>query len=147
MLKHFFYLALFFTGTLALAHGEDRPGPNGGYIKMPANFHTELVADSTGSSFRIYLLDLHFKNPVTQNSEVKVFYKTPKNKKINLSCPPMGNNHFHCFDVDLSKKATISIRAKRDGSWATVDVKYSLPLKDFDPSIVPSTAPIDHSNH
>jgi hypothetical protein len=31
------------SGVFAWGHGEDKPGPNGGYIQMPGAFHTELV--------------------------------------------------------------------------------------------------------
>ena len=41
------------------AHGEDKPGPHGGYIRMPGSFHTEVVKEKAG--YRVYLLDINWK--------------------------------------------------------------------------------------
>jgi len=38
-----------FYATQGLAHGEEIPGPHGGYVQMPANFHTEVVPDTSGA--------------------------------------------------------------------------------------------------
>ena len=54
------------VGLTAFAHGEDKPGPHGGHIRMPANFHTEVIQDLDGS-FHIYLLDMQFKEPIVKN--------------------------------------------------------------------------------
>lgn len=53
----------------AWPHGEDRLGPNGGYIRMPGAFHTELKSRS-GRELVVYLLDLHWKNPEVRDSSV-----------------------------------------------------------------------------
>lgn len=134
------------TAQLAKAHGEDKPGPHGGYIKMPANFHTELVPAADGS-FMIYLIDIQFQNPVIENSKVKVFFNSGK-KKITLNCTPM-KDHFHCFSKQPIKKGILSVRATRSGNSATMDAKYDLPLKSSEPVKTQTTKPesVDHSAH
>jgi hypothetical protein len=125
-----FFTATLLSGLLAFAHGEDKPGPNGGHIKMPANFHTEVIADKDGS-FHIYLLDIQFKNPTVKNSEIKAYVMNGK-KKTSLKCSVMGENHFHCKGRKPIKFAnSLVVKAKREGTWASMDAKYSLPLKDF----------------
>ncbi len=123
-----------------LAHGEDKPGPHGGHIKMPANFHTELVADADGS-FRIYLLDMQFQNPTVKNSAVTV--SVSGKKKNTIKCAAMGNDHFHCFPDKPVKSGTLVIKATRDSTTASMDAKYKLPLKKFETS----TPAVDHSKH
>ena len=54
----------------AFAHGENVLGPNGGHIRMPGAFHTELVQTSD-QGFKVFLLDVDWKNPVTSNSAVE----------------------------------------------------------------------------
>ena len=129
MKKYLTLAGIIFLSLLANAHGEDKPGPHGGHIKMPANFHTELVPEIDGS-FRIYLIDLQFQNPSVQNSAVKVSLVSNK-KKSSLNCFTM-NDHFHCKGAKPFKKGTLIITATRNGTLATMDAKYSLPLKAFE---------------
>lgn len=130
-----------------LAHGEDKPGPHGGHIKMPANFHTEVIADKDGS-FHIYLLDLQFQNPTVKDSEIKAYVKSGK-KKTNLKCTVMGTNHFHCKGAKPIKTGSLILKVKREGTWAGMDAKYDLPLKEFDvqPAAGTSVKSEDHSKH
>ena len=139
-----FIIALL-SRLIAQAHGEDKPGPHGGSIKMPANFHTELVADKDGS-FHIYLIDLQFQNSTVKNSELKVFVLSNK-KRTNLKCEVV-TDHFHCKAGKPIKSGVLTIKAKRDGSQASMEAKYNLPLKEFDISGTPSV-PVteDHSKH
>ncbi|MEQ1722148.1 MAG: hypothetical protein ABL930_03170 [Pseudobdellovibrio sp.] len=145
-----FFATTLLSGILAFAHGEDKPGPNGGHIKMPANFHTEVIADKDGS-FHIYLLDMQFKNPTVKNSEIKAYVINGK-KKTSLKCSVMGENHFNCKGRKPVKSAnSLVIKAKREGTWASMDAKYSLPLKEFEKLVIsPSAVPTpveDHSKH
>lgn len=137
------------TSFTAYAHGEDKPGPHGGHIKMPANFHTEVIADKDGS-FHVYLLDIQFQNPTVKDSEIKAFVKSGK-KKINLKCAVMGENHFHCKGSKPITSGSLTLKAKREGTWASMDAKYDLPLKAFDAkpeAIAPAPAQTeDHSKH
>lgn len=137
-------LAVVSTSTIAMAHGEDKPGPHGGHIRMPANFHTEVVADKDGS-FHIYLLDLQFQNPTINRSEIQANIVSGK-LKSNLRCKPMGTTHFHCTGTKSNIKGELILRAKRLGTWASMKAKYTLPLKEF-PANTSNGDVEDHSNH
>lgn len=132
--------------SVTLAHGEDKPGPHGGHIRMPGNFHTELVADQNGV-YRVYLLDMQFKNPIVINSDVETYIQKGK-KKINLKCSVAGAEFFLCKTARPLKSGELVINAKRDGVSASLGAQYKLPLKYFkkdDPENATET--MDHSKH
>lgn len=137
-------VTLSLIGLAALAHGEDKPGPNGGHIRMPGNFHTEVVPDKDGS-FHIYLLDMQFKEPLVQKSSIKAFVLSGK-KKSNLKCKVMAD-HFHCVGAAAGGSGNLVIKAQRNGTMASMEAKYELPIKPFD--LKPGEAPAvqDHSKH
>lgn len=131
----------------AFAHGEDKPGPHGGYVQMPGAFHTELVlADS--NRYEVYLLDMEFKNPTTENSSVKTTFTDAKNRVAEFTCEASGTK-FVCavpkhmtgkgFDLRKEAKAKISLTATR-GSSRGHKMTYELPLKH-------KTTKEDHSGH
>lgn len=111
---------------LALAHGEDKPGPNGGFIRMPGAFHTEVIL--TGSnSLKVYLLDINWKNPTVKGSSLSVTHKESKTTK---NCT-IESNYYVCQfpkNVDLKKKGELIVEAKRENQKGNV-VSYELPLK------------------
>jgi hypothetical protein len=111
---------------LAFAHGEDKPGPNGGFIRMPSAFHTELVPTGS-SSLKIYLLDINWKNPTVKASALKVTHR-PTNS--SGACKVESNFYVCQFSksVDLTKKGELSVEAKREGQTGAT-VSYELPLK------------------
>ena len=118
LLIHFFAFC-----SLAFAHGEDKPGPHGGYIRMPGNFHTEVLQDKR--NLKVYLLDAEWKNPSVSNSSVKM---TVNGKP--LECRAEGNL-FICPllpNTDLKRKGKLVLEAKREGSVGN-PVTYALPLK------------------
>lgn len=131
-------------GLTALAHGEDKPGPHGGHIRMPANFHTEVVPDKDGS-FHIYLLDMQFKEPIVKKSSVKAFVLNGK-KKSSLKCKVMAD-HFHCVGAAPGSSGNLVIKAKRNGTKASMDAKYELPIKPFALKDGETPAVQDHSKH
>lgn len=133
-------------GSVAWSHGEDKPGPHGGHIQMPANFHTEVVPMNDGS-YQIYLLDMKFQNPTVLNSKIEVYVKNGK-KKLSLKCLVAGTEYFQCQGRGASSAGSLIIKAQRNGVVATMDAKYKLPLKPFQASESqnPSDA-IDHSKH
>lgn len=131
-------------GLTALAHGEDKPGPHGGHIRMPANFHTEVVPDKDGS-FHIYLLDMQFKVPLVEKSSIKAFVLKGK-KKSTLKCKVMVD-HFHCVGATPSSSGTLVIKAIRNGTQASMDAKYKLPIKPFELKAGEVPAVQDHSKH
>lgn len=129
MLKLSMIFALTFTAIQwALAHGEDVPGPHGGHIRMPANFHTEVLSGGK-NTFQIYLLDMEFKNPSVTNSSVQA-QLIQKNKTTELTCAAK-DDHFECKSEVTIKTGTLVIKPNRLGTLASMEAKYSLPLKKF----------------
>ncbi len=121
-------IAIFFSYELSFAHGEEKPGPHGGHIRMPGAFHTELVVDKF-SQFKIYLLDMEWKNPLVKNSSVQMKINDDKNL---IQCEKF-NNYFQCQPTqifDLNKPNIISIIANRDGAIGSSAI-YEFPLQVF----------------
>lgn len=117
---------MFGNVSLAFAHGEDKPGPHGGQIRMPGAFHTEVLQDGNGA-IRIYLLDISFQHPVTTNSSV-VASTQGQESNYELSCSPK-DNYFNCTPKGTEKLVSgkLLIDAVRDGMKG-VRAIYSLPL-------------------
>ena len=111
--------------ALANAHGEHEKGPHGGVIRMPGAFHTELLKTSN-SEIKIYLLDIEFKNPVTENSKVSVYwYRGTKSKLLKCNTE---KDYFKCnLPIALKLKDKIEIRANRQGTEGDF-AKYNYPF-------------------
>lgn len=118
--------ALIGFGQRAFAHGEDKPGPNGGEIRMPGAFHTEVVAEKNG--FRVFLLDMNFQNPVVKKSSVELTYNDGKrNEKANCT---VDGNSFFCRTGNSptqSLKGEMKLKVSRDGATGNEAI-YKLPL-------------------
>ncbi|MEK7690290.1 MAG: hypothetical protein AAB425_04645, partial [Bdellovibrionota bacterium] len=84
---------MFTIPGLAWGHGEDKPGPHGGHIRMPGAFHTELLVRSA-SEVDIFLLDVAWKNPTTQKSSVVVELKIGA-ETASLKCVTL-EDRFRC---------------------------------------------------
>ncbi len=115
------------TASAALAHGEDKPGPHGGFVRMPGTFHAEIVPIGNGSSIDVYLLDLSNANATIQLSKVSLKLET-KTATANVECKE-GGDHFTC-DLPAGTKLSegeITLTAKRLGAQGSPAV-YSLPL-------------------
>lgn len=114
-----------FIGSLVFGHGEDKPGPHGGRISMPGSFHTEVILQKD-QSLRVYLLDLHFKNPTTKNSSVQAQILNGKTK-ISFACV----SEFDSFVCKAPKKyplkGELQITATRENAVGNV-AAYTLPL-------------------
>jgi len=130
-MNRFLRLLVFaFSGVIAsplFGHGENKPGPNKGYIRMPGAFHTEVVPNGD-DSFTVFLLDVHFKNPTTERSSVVA--------SINIGtvvtpvvCAPK-DSVFECTLPKNTKltEGTLEIVATRQGSVAGGPARYLLPL-------------------
>ncbi|BDA78012.1 hypothetical protein LPTSP3_g09420 [Leptospira kobayashii] len=114
------------TGNLA-AHGENKPGPNGGQIRMPGAFHTELI--SLGDKkFKLLLLDLNFENPITKNSSVNVAIQS-NGRRENLKCETHPD-HFYCFgnEKPIEKDAKLIVSSSRENAKG-IEVIYPLPFR------------------
>ena len=114
--------------ALAWGHGEDKLGPNQGFVKMPGGFHTELVKTDE-QHIKVYLLDLEFKNPSTKDSKVEVRL----NKKGKWTSCPAKENFFAC-DLKaalgkggISDPGTLQVQATREKQKGNV-AEYALPL-------------------
>lgn len=117
-------MAFFITSPLfAYAHGEDKPGPHGGVIRMPGTFHTEALVKGP-QTLHVYLLDLDWKNPTTSNSTLSA----SMDAKTFVDCTPKAER-FECTFMkgDLKNKGTLVLRAKRDGLPGN-EASYPLPL-------------------
>lgn len=111
---------------IALAHGENTPGPHNGAIQMPGAFHTELLLNKD-QSVRIYLLDIHFQNPTTKDSSVAVSFKDKKNT-TDFKCSAVGD-YFECSPFKpYGTVGELIVKADRQKSPSTPAI-YKLPLK------------------
>ena len=114
-------LFILFQSNPTLAHGENIAGPHGGEIKMPANFHTELVKNEDGI-FKVYLLDIDFQGATVDKSSVTGHIKDGK-KKISLSCKK-ATDHFICKTTKPIKSGTLVLQTTRSGTKAQMPAEY-----------------------
>lgn len=121
----------------AFAHGEEKPGPHGGFVRMPGAFHTEVVKDKKG--YRIYLLDINWQNPSVREASVSASIEFKK-KITKLSCSKQ-TDFFLCQSKSLDA-GTLNITSTREGQVGGVST-YSLPLK-FE---TPMNEMPEHSGH
>lgn len=117
---------------LLIAHGEDKPGPNGGYIRMPSNFHTEVVPDGE-SKIKVYLLDINWKNPTLRQSHVKAIL-AEKKSSTPLSCE-VQTDYFLCTlpkgkNFKAGRLEIDATREKQKGALAIYDLPFSFTKAD-----------------
>jgi hypothetical protein len=108
----------------AHAHGDDKPGPHGGFITMPGAFHVEVVPRSK-QHLDVYLLDAEWKNPTVKESSVTIRYGDTAAK-----CE-VKTEFYECLfpkTVDLTKSGNLSVDATREKQKGNTAV-YKLPLK------------------
>lgn len=128
MLKAFILVFGILVGSWVFAHGEDKPGPHQGFIKMPGAYHTEVVA-AGDRGLKVYLLDMEWKNPQVANSSVNATFKSGKAISIPAKCET-GKDHFICYfskGVTLKGPGQIVIESTRDGQKGNAAI-YDLPL-------------------
>jgi hypothetical protein len=116
---------LFSLTTQVHSHGMNKLGPNGGYIKMPGAFHTELIEKE--KELQVYLTDMTFKNPTTVDSSVSLTYIGEKTTLVNCIKREI---HFSCPKPEGTLKGIkeILLNATRNKSKGT-PAKYSVPFK------------------
>lgn len=140
-MKIFIFLTLMINTSIVFGHGGNKPGPNGGHIQMPGAFHTELVIEKQMA--RVYLLDINFKNPTTESSNI-LFTAFTKSKAEKVSCVDK-KTYYEC---PLSEKASnysnISIKATRKKANGK-EALYDLPLTF--PKAVPPQPVTDETHH
>lgn len=102
------------------AHGEDKPGPHGGHIRMPGGFHVELI--QTGRDLKIYLLDINFKNAVTEDSAARLTFGSA----TSSTCHP-EKDYFVCgLPKTFKDSGKVTVEAQRKGMEGVAE--YELPL-------------------
>lgn len=123
----FLLLSNLIISSSAFAHGDDKYGPNKGYIKMPGAFHTELVPSADGS-YLVYLVDFYNKNPTVKDSTVEFQIKDAEKITI-FNCKTVKNSHYKCTSNEkIEHKGQIILTAKRLGSQGRAAI-YDLPLR------------------
>lgn len=131
------------TPTFAWSHGEEKPGPHGGHIKMPGAFHTELILGEDQSA-HIYLLDMNFKNATTKDSKMKIIARFKKTE-VPFNCSVM-KDHFHCVPTKkYEKNSEIIVQAVREKAVGNEAV-YKLPLT-FSQPVENKESDSHHSHH
>lgn len=117
---------LLLVSSFAFAHGEDKPGPHGGFVRMPGAFHTEIAPDSD-TEFKMYLLDINWKNPSVKDSTIDIQF-IDKSTKIAVQCQ-QGINFFQCqlAKGHTLKKGKLIVKASREKAVGS-EVTYNLPL-------------------
>lgn len=118
--------------NFAHAHGEDKPGPHGGEVRMPGAFHVELTVRGK-HQVRVYLLDMDWANPSVVDSKVEVSHllsKSGKTKRQHAKCLKKNNFYLCRFlkEVDLTKEGSLQVTAQREKQKGNA-VTYELPLR------------------
>lgn len=114
---------LIFVSYGLRAHGDEHPGPNGGAIRMPGSFHTELIVLKEG--FKILLLDVSLKNPITKDSSLQAKLIVG-NKEQKLECQAHPD-HFFCPTSKMPSSGKLILKASR-ANLQGAEVVYELPL-------------------
>lgn len=145
-MKTLITLSLLFS-QFAFAHGEDKPGPHGGFIRMPGAYHTEIVPKADGV-LEIYLLDMEWKNPVVKDSSVEAEVRGGKAPAAKAKCRAEKAS-FRCeFPKGAATKGEgreivlTTTREKQKGNAAV----YPLPFK-FSSPVHPATHDDPHAGH
>ena len=119
-------LSLFISASV-FAHGEDKYGPNKGFVRMPGAFHTEVVLTAK-NTVKVYLLDINWKNPSVTKSSVSLTHKSKSDKQADCT---IESNYFICEfpkTVNLYKKGELKLTAVREDQKGNQAI-YKLPLK------------------
>lgn len=121
------FVTLLLTTMLSLgafAHGMNKAGPHGGYVRMPGNYHVELV--SKGRSVEVYFLDMMFK-PITIDKASTTLslngikgYKTVCKKEAARFVCDLGSESLTSYQEAV-------LETSKDGK-AMAQSSYKLPL-------------------
>ncbi len=129
-------LFFIFTPVLSYAHGEDQPGPQGGVIRMPGAFHTEVIPTKNG--FKVLLLDINFKNPSVKDAALKasIIPAAASHQAIELTCK-VESDYFVCLaPKDVMKvSGTLSLSPTRQKAEG-MTVSYPWPLPKNKPYLI-----------
>ena len=108
----------------AFAHGMNKPGPNGGYVRMPGNYHVELVAKE--KSIIVYFQDVMFKPIPIEGASIKL--SLTGDKSFKAECVKEATS-FKCDlkNESLKNYKEISLESTKDGKRMGTSI-YKLPL-------------------
>jgi hypothetical protein len=122
----FLFLTLALFPSLGFAHGTEKPGPHGGFIKMPGGFHTEVLLVNS-RTLKVYLLDFNWKNATVKDSSVSVLFVNG-GKDTKLNCKPKKSS-FECsaLNTTFGTHGSFRITANRMNNKGA-EVEYNLPL-------------------
>jgi len=108
----------------AFAHGMNKAGPNGGYIRMPGNYHVELV--SKEKAIVVYFLDMMFRPIAIDQASVTLSLNGAKSFKTvcakeakSFVCDLKGES--------LQNYKEAALETTRDGK-VVAKSSYQLPL-------------------
>ncbi|MBX9766359.1 MAG: hypothetical protein K2X47_03730 [Bdellovibrionales bacterium] len=125
-MKNMIVLTFFLFSVTAYSHGEDKPGPHGGFIRMPGAFHTEVLVQGQ-NQVRIYLLDIEWKNPSVKSSSVKA--KIMGKKQFPAECKVQDEFYLCSFGKGAKlNSGQLVIEAQREGQQGN-PISYDLPLR------------------
>src|SRR5689334_5315876 len=88
------FLSMAVAPLAARAHGSNKPGPHGGFVRMPGSFHTEVL-DRGNGTFEVYLLDVRIQNAVVENSAVMLAFVPKGGAPAEAKCV-VGSESFTC---------------------------------------------------
>lgn len=148
LLALFVAFALAARPSIARAHGDGKPGPHGGIIRMPGAFHTEVVPGKAGG-FDVYVLDVSFANPTTKDVSLGVHFQPGKGAAVGVECSPSGD-HFACKLPKGAVHGELVVHAKRggaEGAPASYPVPLVVPKETDKPRTVPKGADGHHHDH
>lgn len=123
------FVTLILTTLLSqtvFAHGMNKAGPNGGYVRMPGNYHVELVSKEKEKAVIVYFLDMMFKPIAIGQASVKLSLKGDKSFKTD--CVKEAAS-FKCDlkNESLKNYKEVTLESTRDGK-AIATSTYKLPL-------------------
>ena len=106
------------------AHGMNKAGPNGGYIRMPGNYHVELV--SKEKAIEVYFLDMMFRPIAIDQASVTLSLNGAKSFKTVCV---KGAKSFVCDlkGESLQNYKEAALETTRDGK-VVAKSSYKLPL-------------------
>lgn len=118
-------VTLLIISSTVSAHGMNKPGPHGGFVRMPGTYHIELVP--SGLELKVYFLDMNFKPLPISDAIVEL---TLNGKKPFKAQCLKEMQFFRCDTNEQSYKKfkEISIESSIKGSDETKSV-YKVPLK------------------
>ena len=122
------FVTIFMFSSFSLqanAHGMNKAGPHGGFIRMPGMYHIELVP--SGLELKVYFLDMNFKPMPINDASLELILVGKKPQKAQC----LKEIHFFRCDTNeqsYKKYKEVSVESSINGSEDVKSV-YKVPLK------------------